>query len=194
MAFVRAIVSFVLMVTPLYGAQAKDQSTPPSDVATFAYEPAEGPTGTVIHISGTCLQFGSAPGTSAVVQLARYAPLGDPGPPFDVFVTIPVSSDGTVAGELKVPDNAPVDEYRLQATCFEDDAGFGTAVDVWHVVAPTASSAAVSPTSIGSRAGRHEASGKMVAIILTIVATGLFGGIAWLRKRRRGPAISGTPK
>jgi hypothetical protein len=84
----------------------------------FTYAPAAGPTGTEIQVSGSCPSGG--PGTGVFIRLARRV---DPGEtPFDTSVAPVLNGDGSFAGILRVPDEAPPDRYSLRAECNEGDA------------------------------------------------------------------------
>lgn len=80
---------------------------------TISRTPTEGPPGTVIELSGTgCLLYGRATERVGIFMYSRE---------FDTSTTFPVASDGTWSGSLAVPAQAPPGNYRIRASCIEQD-------------------------------------------------------------------------
>lgn len=81
----------------------------------------QGEPGTVIEVSGTCQFKPDIPATDVNIVLSQRQE-----PWYSTSKLLPVEPDSTFSGELVVPVDAPVDDYRLSVTCFADDQAFGT--------------------------------------------------------------------
>ena len=89
----------------------------PYNGRTFSRTPAEGPPGTIIHVSGTGCIYQGKPYDNAYVDLFNHSFSGP-----DVAYSI--GSDGSWGGTFTVPLNTPFDTYTLSAYCQAADMQF----------------------------------------------------------------------
>lgn len=131
-------------------APSPAQSEPPADLQ---YSPSSVDQGGTLTISGVCgeARTDDDPAVTAHVS-ARLLP-GQPGEPYMIDSEYPVSSDGTFAGQLAIPDAAPAGDWNLSLSCRSLDVIFASDDDGPFTVtgepAPTATiELHYSPTSV----------------------------------------------
>ena len=91
--------------------------TDPYNGRTFSRNPAIGPPGSVIHVSGTGCSYQGKPYDNADVMLISKPFEG----PDDLY---PIKADGSWQGDYTVPMNAPFGSYTLAAGCQAADMSF----------------------------------------------------------------------
>ncbi len=89
--------------------------------ASAQVDPRNGPPGTALGVSGTCMFGTGVPATGVLVFLHP----ADPDIYWSTSITLAIEPDGSFAGTLYITVDAPAGPHVLSTTCFADDQAFG---------------------------------------------------------------------
>jgi hypothetical protein len=109
----------------------------------FDRNPAEGPPGTAINVSGQGCTLDGRPAQYVHVRGA----LLHAGVAFDFYDTYDVNGDGSWAGTLSVPTDSPPGQYDLGAACHASDMSWNSLHHDFRVLDPNAPPPTTVPTT-----------------------------------------------
>src|SRR5581483_1355366 len=151
----RAAAAIGAAVTTLILAVPAAAQAPPGTEGQFSYHPTEGARGDSIFFDAKCLWGGSGQGVQILVGATSTTQSGvEFGDEYDV------APDGTISGQLVIPQTAQSGDYSVGAVCHEEDQAFFTSQPGPFTVTgpPLASSTTTTSTTFSTASSSTTAS------------------------------------
>lgn len=122
--------------------------TPPGTEGQFSYHPTEGARGDSIFFDAKCLWGGSGRGVQLLVSATSPTQAG-----VEFGHDYEVATDGTISGQLVVPEAAPSGDYWVTGTCHAgDQVFFWSGVGPFTVTSPPLDSSTTTTAALASTA------------------------------------------